>query len=44
MSLEVKYEQSNQTKSPKYTLEFKMDAARLVIEKGYTHDQAAELN
>ena len=29
-------------KRPKYTLEFKKDAARLVIEKGYTHDQAAE--
>jgi transposase len=35
---------SNQTKQkrPKYTLEFKQDAAKLVIEKGYTHDQAAE--
>jgi transposase len=35
---------SNQTKQkrPKYTLEFKKDAAKLVIEKGYTHDQAAE--
>ena len=35
---------SNQTKQkrPKYTLEFKKDVARLVIEKGYTHDQAAE--
>ncbi len=35
---------NNQTKQkrPKYSLEFKQDAARLVIEKGYTHDQAAE--
>ena len=34
---------SNQTKQkrPKYTLEFKKDAAKLVIEKGYTHEQAA---
>jgi transposase len=31
-----------QQKRPEYTLEFKKDAARLVIEKGYTHDQAAE--
>ena len=28
-------------KRPKYTLEFKKDAASLVIEKGYTHEQAA---
>lgn len=27
---------------PKYTLEFKQDAARLVNEKGYTHQQAAD--
>jgi len=35
---------SNQTKQkrPKYTLEFKKDAAKLVIEKGYTHEQAAD--
>src|SRR5512136_1181367 len=35
---------SNQTKQkrPKYTLEFKQDAAKLVIEKGYTHKQAAD--
>jgi len=26
----------------KYTLEFKKDAAKLVIEKGYTHEQAAD--
>jgi transposase len=29
-------------KRPKYTLEFKKDAAKLVIEKGYTHEQAAD--
>ena len=35
---------SNQTKQkrPKYTLDFKKDAAKLVIEKGYTHNQAAD--
>ena len=31
----------NKQKRPKYTLEFKKDAAKLVIEKGYTHEQAA---
>ena len=35
---------SNQIKrpNPKYTLEFKQDAAKLVNEKGYTHQQAAD--
>jgi transposase len=35
---------SNQTKqkSPQYTLEFKKDAAKLVVEKGYAHNQAAD--
>ena len=35
---------NTQTKRPipKYTLEFKKDAARLVNEKGYTHQQAAD--
>jgi transposase len=34
---------NNQTKQarPKYTLEFKRDAAKLVLEKDYTHRQAA---
>ncbi len=34
---------SNQLKHkrPKYSLEFKKDAAKLVIENGYTHEQAA---
>ena len=27
---------------PKYSLEFKQDAARLVLEKGYSQQQAAE--
>ena len=35
MSAEIKH------KRPKYTLDFKKDAAKLVIEKGYTHEQAA---
>ena len=35
---------NNQTKQkrPKYTIEFKQDAAKLVNEKGYTHKQAAD--
>jgi transposase len=33
---------TNKPKPPKFTLEFKQDAARLVIEKGYTHQQAAD--
>lgn len=35
---------TNQIKryKPKYTLEFKQGAARLVLEKGYTHQQAAD--
>jgi transposase len=34
---------NNQTRQarPKYTLEFKQEAAKLVLEKGYTHRQAA---
>ena len=31
----------NKQKRPKYTLEFKKDAAKLVIEKSYTREQAA---
>ena len=27
---------------PKFSLEFKQDAAKLVLEKGYSHQQAAE--
>ncbi len=35
---------SNKNKStrPKFSLEFKQDAARLVIEKGYTQQEAAD--
>ena len=35
---------SNQDKQkrPKYNLEFKQDAAKLVLEKSYTHKQAAD--
>ncbi len=35
---------NNQIKrpNPKFTLEFKQDAAKLVNEKGYTHQQAAD--
>ena len=29
-------------KRPKYTIEFKQDAAKLVNEKGYTHKQATD--
>ena len=29
-------------KRPRFSLEFKQDAAKLVIEKGYTHQQAAD--
>jgi transposase len=32
----------NKHKRPKYTIQFKQDAAKLVNEKGYTHKQAAE--
>jgi len=35
---------NNKTKrpNPKFTLEFKQDAVKLVTEKGYTHQQAAD--
>ena len=43
MSLEVqKMSDANKPKQPKFTLEFKQDAARLVIDKGYSHQQAAD--
>jgi transposase len=43
MSLEVTMD-NNQTKrpNPKFTLEFKQDAAQSVNEKGYTHQQAVD--
>ncbi len=33
---------SKKINRPKYSLEFKQDAARLVLEKGYSHQQAAD--
>ena len=43
MSLEAqKMSDTNKPKQPKFTLEFKQDAARLVIDKGYGHQQAAD--
>jgi transposase len=42
MSSEVNMSNQNKHKRPKYTLEFKQDAAKLVNEKGYTHKQAAD--
>jgi transposase len=42
MSLEVKMSTKSNRKRPEYTLEFKQDAAKLVNEKGYTHQQAAD--
>jgi transposase len=35
---------NNQTKrpNPKFTLEFKQDAVKLITEKGYTHQQVAD--
>lgn len=31
-----------ETKQPKFTLEFKQDAAKLVLEKGYSYQEAAD--
>ena len=42
MSLEVNMNTQTKRAIPKYTLEFKQDAARLVNEKGYAHQQAAQ--
>ena len=43
MSLEVrKMSATTKPKPPKFTLEFNQDAARLVIEKGYAQQQAAD--
>jgi hypothetical protein len=43
MPLEVNMKEQTKRSSPKYTLEFKQDVAKLVNEKGYTHQQAADL-
>ena len=42
MSIEVNMNNQTKRPNPKYTLEFKQDAAKLVNEKGYTHQQAAD--
>ena len=42
MSLEVNMNNQAKRPNPKYTLEFKQDAAKLVNEKGYSHQQAAD--
>jgi transposase len=42
MPLEVNMKGQTKRPSPKYTLEFKQDAAKLVDERGYTHQQAAD--
>jgi transposase len=42
MSTEVNMNNQTKQKRPKYTIEFKQDAAKLVNEKGYTHKQAAD--
>ena len=34
--------ESNKHKRPKYNVEFKQDAAKLVLENGYTQQQAAD--
>lgn len=34
--------QKTKNRRPKYSLEFKKDAVQLVVEKGYTHEQAAK--
>jgi len=42
MSLEVDMDTKTKQPRPKYTLEFKQDAARLVNEKGYTHQEVVD--
>jgi transposase len=42
MSLEVNMNTQTKRAIPKYTLEFKQDAARLVNEKDYTHQQVVD--
>jgi transposase len=42
MSLEVKMNNETKRPTPKFTLKFKQDAAKLVLEKGYTHQQASD--
>ena len=42
MSLEVEMSNANKQKKPKYILEFKQDAAKLVLKNGYTRQRAAD--
>lgn len=42
MSLEVEMSNANKQKKPKYTLEFKQDAAKIVLKNGYTRQRAAD--
>ncbi len=42
MSLEVNMSTQTKRAIPKYPPEFKQDAARLVDEKGYTHQQVVD--
>jgi hypothetical protein len=42
MSLEVNMKEPTKRPHPRYTLEFKKDAAKLVDEKAYTHPHAAD--
>jgi transposase len=42
MSLEVDMKEPTKRPNARYTLEFKLDAAKLVNKKGYTHQQAAD--
>jgi len=42
MSLEVSMCNENKQTKPKYTLEFKQDAAKLVIKNGYIQQQVAD--
>ena len=42
MSLEVNMSNENKQPKPRYTLEFKQDAAKLVLKNGYTRQRAAD--
>lgn len=42
MSIEVTMNNQAKRPNPKYTFEFKQDAAKLVNENGYRHQQAAD--
>jgi transposase-like protein len=42
MSLEVNMNNQLKRPNPKFTLEFKQDAVKLITEKGYTHQQMAD--